>query len=255
MTSAVLPGFGNQLRRETATWLSTGRWWVQAVTWAILTNVLLAFVLWVVPRLDTGAGVAATIPVGESAAQFAGMAAVMASVGAVILTQGILLDEREHGLLEWMLSKPVSRGALLWSKFVGHTMPLVLAVVVVPWTGVLLQLSLARGSLYPVTQWLGAVGLVALLVVFQLALVLAVSVLTWSRPLVVALPLAALVGTDLLLAGAPGLFPYLPWQVARLSGPVLSDGTLLTVGPLVAVVVAAALCLAVAGRRLSSAEL
>ena len=172
----------------------------------------------------------------DSAVQFGGMAVVLASVAAVVAGQGILIDERRLGLLEWMLSKPLSRAALVIAKFAGHSAALLVTVVLVPWIGVWAQLSVAQGSPWPIGPWLSAGLLVGLLAVFHLALVIALSATTWSRALVVALPLAGIIGTDLLIAGVPELLELLPWTVGRLTGPVLVDGVLASAGPVVSAV-------------------
>lgn len=254
MSTSVLPGLGNQARREAGSWWSTRRWWAQALVWTVLTNALLALVLWVVPRLESLAG---TVEAGveESAVQFAGMAGMLASVGAVVLCQGVLVDERRAGVLEWMLSKPMTREALLAAKFVGQAGGLLVTLVLLPWVGVLVQLTLARGAVWPVGRWAGAVAMVALLVLFHLALVLALSALTWSRAVVVAVPLAGIIGSDLLVATVPGAFSILPWSVARLTGPVLTDGVLAAPGPVLSAVLCLIASLAVAAWCLRRTEL
>lgn len=231
----LLPGLANQLRRESGSWWSTRRWWIHALTWTVVTNGLLGLMLWVLPELDVAPG-AAPATTAETAAQFGGMGVVLASVAAVVACQGILIDERRTGLLEWMLSKPLSRGALVVAKFVGHAAALLVTAVVVPWIGVWAQLSFAQGSPWPVGPVAGAVLLTGLLVVFTVAFVLGLSATTWSRALVVALPLAGLFGTDLLVAGLPDLADALPWTVGRLTGAMLAGGGLGTSGPVVSAV-------------------
>lgn len=253
-TTSALPGLTNQVRREAGSWWATRRWWTQALVWSALTNALLVLMLWVFPRLDVAAGGSDMSP-AESAVQFAGMAGILASIGVVVTAQGILLDERRSGVLEWMLSKPLSRGALLTAKFLGHALALFVVLVLVPWLGVLAQLSLAGGTLWPVGQWIGAVALIGFLAVFHLAVVLMLSALTWSRALVVALPLAGIFGTDLLVASAPSTFEVLPWSLARIAGPVLTDGTLITTGPLISTGVLTLISLGMASLALKRTEL
>ncbi|MGC0250668.1 ABC transporter permease [Pseudactinotalea sp. Z1748] len=253
-TPSSLSGLTNQFRRESGSWWNTRRWWTQALVWSALTNALVVLVLWVLPRLDVAAGTSDMTPT-ESAVQFAGMAGILVSVGVVVTAQGILLDERRSGVLEWMLSKPLARSALLAAKFLGHALALFVVIVLVPWLGVLAQLSLADGALWPLDQWLGAVALIGCLAVFHLAVVLMLSALTWSRALVVALPLAGILGTDLLVATAPRAFEILPWSLARIAGPVLSDGMLMTIGPLISTAVLTVISLAVASLALKRTEL
>lgn len=252
--SRLTAGFANQLARESATWWATRRWWVQATGWTVLVNVLLAVMLWVIPDLAATSG-AARMSLAESAAQFTGMAAALASIATVVLSQGLLVDERRSGVLEWMLSKPMERTALLAAKLAGHATALVAVLVLAPWLGVLVLLSLADGSLWPVGRWAGATALVAALVIFHLALVLLLSVVTWSRPVILAVPLVGILGADLATAVVPDLMSVLPWSLTRLAGPVLVDGTLGSVGPLLSITVLTVACLLGAAWRFEGEEL
>lgn len=249
-----LPGLANQFRRESRSWWTTRRWWVQTLTWTGLVNGLLVMVLWVIPELDA-LPTESVMSTEESAVQFGGIAAMLASVAAVVIAQGILIDERRLGLLEWMLSKPMSRSALLLAKFTAHAAALLVTVVLIPWVGVWLQLSLARGSPWPVRPWLGAVVLVGLLAVFHLALVIALSATTWSRALVVSIPLAGIIGTDLLITAVPGLLDLVPWTIGRLTGPVLVEGALASLGPVVSAVLLTGVFLVAATWGLRRTEL
>jgi hypothetical protein len=144
---------------------------------------------------------------------------------------------------------------LLAAKFVAHALAILAVLVLVPWLGVLAQLSLAHGGLWPLGRWLGAVALVGMLAVFHLALVLALSALTWSRALIVALPLVGIIGTDLLVAFLPGTFDVLPWSLGPLAGPVLAGGILIGPGPILATAVLTLVCLAAAAVGLRRKEL
>lgn len=254
MSAPSLQGFANQTRREAGTWWSTARWWVHMVIWTSIVNGLLAVMLWVVPRLENLMG-GVEITVEGSAAQFAGMAGMITAIGVVVTSQGILVDEHRVGLLEWMLSKPLSRGALLAAKFVAHALAILAVLVLVPWLGVLAQLSIAHGGLWPLGRWLGGMALVGLLAVFHLALVLALSALTWSRALIVALPLVGIIGTDLVVAFLPGAFGVLPWSLGPLAGPVLAGGILIGPGPILTTAVLTLVCLAAAAVGLRRKEL
>lgn len=252
--TTALAGLSNQTRREAGTWWRTRRWWTQALLWIVLTNGLLAMMLWVIPRLET-LEASALADVSQTAAQFTGMAAMLASVGVVVLAQGLLIDERRLGLLEWMLSKPLARPALLLAKYGAHATAMLVVVVLVPWVGVAAQLSAAEGARWPIGRTLGAVALIGMLVLFHLALVLALSTAFWSRGGVLALPLAGIVGTDLLVSAVPRLAEVLPWSLGRVAGAVLSDGVLVSVWPVVATVGWTVLCLVAAVWRMQRTEL
>jgi len=250
-----LTGAGNQLRREFASWWGTGRWWRQALVWSGILGALFAVMHWVLPALlpdDAGLPVAT---IEQTARQFTELTAIVVAIGVVLLTQGLLLDERRNGVLEWLLSKPLTRPALIGARFVGHGAGLVLAVVALPWVVVHLLLSVAAGQAWHPGRSLATVGMLALLVVFHLALILALSTLTASRVVVLAVPLALIVGADLVATAMPWAFEVLPWMLGRVGGTYLAQGVLVTPWPLLATVGWTVLLLILAMWRLERTEL
>ncbi len=250
-----LAGLGNQTRREAASWWTTGRWRRQTAIWMVLLAGLFTLMHWVLPAaLPDEAGLPATT-VNQTAQQFTELVAIVMAIGVVLLTQGVILDERRNGVLEWLLSKPLTRPALIVAKFVGHGTGLVATVVAGSSIAVFLLLSVASGQVWPVGRVIAAFGMLALVVVFHLALVLAISTVTSGRVAVLALPLSLIVGADLIAAIMPFSAYVLPWSLGRIAGAVLSHGILVTGWPLIATVGWTAVLLLVAIWRLERAEL
>lgn len=232
-------GLINQTRREAGMWWTTGRWWRQAVMWTVILNGLLAAILWVFPQVlaTVEGGVVAPLDVTEGAAQFAELAGVVSAIGVVILTQGVLLDDRRHGLIEWLLSKPLSRPALILAKLAGHGSGLLVSMVIVPWVGTYLLLSVASGQAWPVARFLGAVSLIGLFVLFHLSLVLALSTIFRGRGPVLAIPLALLVGSDLVMGVFPWTASGMPYLLNQIAAVLLAIGPVAEPWPVLATVV------------------
>lgn len=252
-----LAGVGNLTAREAAGWWTTGRWRLQVLAWSAILAGLLAMMLWVMPAVvpDSEQGATISGDVADVAIQFPDLAAVVIAIGVVLLTQGLLLDERRNGVLEWLLSKPLTRAAVVVAKFAGHGLGLVASVVLVPWVAVHLLLSVAAGELWSPARGLAVMGLLALVVLFHLALVLALATVTDSRVAVLAIPLVALVSADGVTGVAPTLFEVLPYSLGDLASVVLAEGVLVSAWPVVATVGWTAALLAVAMWRLTRAEL
>lgn len=250
-------GLGNQTRREASMWWSTGRWWRQGAVWTILLGGLLAAMLWVLPGLFAEIEGAETMGADllTNAAQFAEVAAFVSAVGVVILAQGLLLDDQRLGLTEWLLSKPLSRPALVLAKLTGHASGLLAAIVALPWVAVYGLLSVAAGAPWPLGRFLGTVALVGVFVVFHLALVLALSAVFGNRGAVLAVPLALLVTADVVIGAAPWLAGWLPYTLNRVAAALLATGEIAAAGPLAAALVWSALLLGVAVWRFDRQEL
>ncbi len=257
MTATLTAGLANQTRREASTWWATGRWWRQSLVWSVLLGGLLAAMLWVLPGVLAGVegAEAPSAEASEVAAQFTELAAFVSAVGVVILTQGVLLDDERLGLTEWLLSKPLSRPALVAAKLIGHASGLLVTVVAVPWLVVYALLWVADGQAWPLGRFLATVGLLALFVLFHLALVLALSAVTGSRGAVLAVPLALLVGADLIAATAPWAADVLPYLTNRVAAALLVTGDLVAVGPVLATAVTTVALAALAMWRFARREL
>lgn len=249
-------GLGNLTRREAATWWTNGRWRRHALVWSAILAGLLALMLWVLPAVMEGAGAQAVGgDVADTALQLPDLVAVVIAVGTVLLCQGLLLDERRDGVLEWLLSKPVARPAVVLAKFVGQGTGLIATVVAIPWLVVHTVLSIAAGELWNPLHSLAVAGILALVVAFHLALVLALSTLTSSRVAILAVPIVAIVSSDGLTGAVPDLFYVLPWSLGPVASVLLAEGVLVSAWPIVATVAWTLLLLAVGATRLQRAEL
>ena len=233
-------GTGNVFRHESRVWWKTRRWWIQLVLWTGLLNGMLLGFLWIASqanesglRLEEPAvGVVDVFP------QYLGLAVLLSTIGVVVLTQGIMLDERRQGTLEWVLAKPVSRTGVVIAKYAAHLLPVLLIFVVVPWSGLYWLLSRELGDPWPVGSFLLVVGMVALLLAFTVALTLALGTWTTSRAVVVGVPIAAGLVYDsvhLFTDGLAGRLPF-PWELTGSAIPVAAGDSLVSWTPIVATV-------------------
>ncbi len=229
----VLAGLRNLARRELSTWWTTRRWWTQALVWTAILVGVLAAMLWVLPGLTESAGGPATSTV-DTVRQFPELIGLVMAIGVVLAGQGLILDERRNGVLEWLLSKPVTPAAVVVARFLGNAGGMVATMVALPWIAVHVTLSLATGAPWPPAQSVAAAALLGLVVVFHLSLVLALGALLRSRVAVLALPLVAVVGADLVVGLIPSLFHVSPWTLGALASVVLTDGVMITWSPVVA---------------------
>lgn len=245
----MLAGLRNLTGRESSAWWTTRRWWTQTLVWTAILVGILAAMLWVLPNLTESTGGPAMDPI-DTIRQFPELAAVVMAIGVVLNGQGLILDERRNGVLEWLLSKPVTPGALVVARFLGNAGGMAATTVALPWIAVHTVLSLTMGEPWPAGASLGTAALLGLVVVFHLALVLALGTLLRSRVAVLALPIVATVGADAVVALAPSLFHVSPWTLGALASVVLTDGVLVTWWPVVATLVWTTALVAVASLTL-----
>ena len=133
---------------------------------------------------------------------------------AIVFTASLVVSEREHGTLDWSLSKPLSRTALLLGKWVAAVAMLIAFGLVVP-----MALSTAVAVVAYGMPDLGAIAVATVLLatvpVFFAALTIALGAVLPSQ--------VAVAGIAFAVAVAPGLIgTFLPDVAAALppsSGP------------------------------------
>ena len=215
-----LAGFGNLLGKELGEWFGTRRWLVQALVWLALVDGVVAFILFVVPRLAAQAAE----PVGRDELLAQGLGLIFAligtagPVGVVILAQDELIGERQAGTAAWTLSKPVARAAFILAKLAANALGIALFVVGLPALGGYAAVSLAAGGPLAVAPFVAGLGPVALALLFYLALTVLLGVLFPQRGPVLGIALGVHFGGSLLVNLLPQLGLVLPVRLADLGG-------------------------------------
>lgn len=227
-----MAGFGNVFARESSRWWSTRRWWTQTLLWTGILNALLWVFLWIAEQT---AATGEPVGVGEVWPQYLPIGVLLSTVGVVVLTQGVMLDERRSGTLEWVLTKPVSRTAFVLAKLAAHGVGVLVVLVVVPWAGLYGQLSAQVDGTWPLGRFLGVGGLVALLLMFTVALTVLLGTVTTSRGVVIGLPIAAVMlydGVHVLARDLAGRLPF-PWETTTSAVELATGAPLPSLIPLV----------------------
>jgi ABC-2 type transport system permease protein len=218
-------GLGNLLRKENRAWWASRRWLVQSLLWTVVVNGFAALLVLMMPMQARFMGKPEPerlelLSLGAMGIFQVGVLAL--AIGAIVLVQDEIIGERQLGVTEWLLSKPVSRSAYLLSKLLAHGLGVL--VILVGLQGVLGYglLSLIMGEPFPLLPYLSSVAGLAVHTLFYLALALMMGVLTTSRPTLLGASLGALLG-GLLIVNYLGKFALLtPWSLGNvLPAPVL----------------------------------
>ncbi|MCU0521211.1 MAG: ABC transporter permease [Anaerolineae bacterium] len=252
-------GLGVLLRKENRAWWAPRHWVVQGIVWSVIVNGLLAAMLFGLPAVVRLLGQASidAIPIGlDSLFKMGGVAL---AVGAIILAQDAIIGERQLGVTEWLLSKPVSRPAYLLSKMAAHGLGVLVIFVALQGALAYGQLSLALGKPYPLPAYLVGVAGLAVHTFLYLASTLMLGVLTTNRGVVLGASLGVLLtGWLVVPLGAAVSTPMMltPWTLLHIL-PAAVQGVPLPVSiwlPLGVTVFLSAVCGAVALARFRRME-
>jgi ABC-2 type transport system permease protein len=216
-------GFVNMFRKENRDWWHTRRWWIHLIVWLMLLNLAVAAPLWLQNNAPpTSANITEERRqqiiegnrlenrVQNALRTFIDMSALALLIGVVLVMQNAIIDEKQTGTGAWILSKPVARSSFILAKLVANAAALILLAVVVQWTLVYIQISLALGGAQPLFAYLLGMSLIALNLLFWLALTLMLGTLFSNRALLVAVPLGVLFVLLYLTSNVPALLDFTP---------------------------------------------
>jgi ABC-type transport system involved in multi-copper enzyme maturation permease subunit len=187
-------GFATVLRREVQTW------WPRRLLSSLAIWTALAIV---VPFGLSSRATVSTTEAGALETQaiqglsfFFTILTALPMFGAIFSVRGAISDERKTGTLAWVLSKPVFRWAFYSAKLLANW--LMRFGIVVVFQGLLAgAIVAAQGGLTAPLNFVGALLLVALLLLFYVSLTLMLDTLFAKGALAIALPVAVLMGGGL----------------------------------------------------------
>ena len=185
-TNRVLCGLRNKLREENGRWWHTRKWLVQTGFWLLLINGVSVVALLQL-RQD-----AATFSLSEMVGVFTGLMGWMVAFGVIILTQSDVVEEKQTGTAEWVLSAPLSRASFILSKvFVSLGWLLVIVVALQCVVFSVVMSAFAVGAI-PWSGLLLGIGLQGLALAFWLTLSIMLGTFFKSRSPVIGVPLVFL---------------------------------------------------------------
>jgi ABC-2 type transport system permease protein len=231
-------GFGNLFRKENRDWWGTRSWLVQAIIWTAILIGILATVLFA-PMEDEPAGGKAMLGLMV----FFVMAGIALPIGAIIMGQEEVLDEKRSGTAAWILSKPVSRSAFILAKITANAIGILLIMVLLEGVLAYALIAAVTGKAFPVLSYLGALGVLYLEVMFYFLLSLMFSAASNSRGAAIGIPMAVLFGYQFIVGIAPWTLQVTPWGltnagsgngVANSVATALAQGQAASVLPIIA---------------------
>jgi len=221
----TLRGFSNLYHKEHRAWWSTRRWWLNALLWMVFLGGLTALMLFgaddevsnatAAEITQAGGTVGFILALGLNIFFEAGVP--LLAIGTVVLAQGAIIGERQSGVAEWLLSKPVTRRAYVLAKVSANALAVVSLMVVLPSLIVYGLLSLRLGATFPVLPFLAAVGIMALHTLFYLTLTLMLGTIFSSRGPIVGIALASILGGGLFGSAISSLYYVTPWMLPNVA--------------------------------------
>lgn len=208
-------GLSPLLRRENRKWWGSRRWLVQILLWTALVDGLLLIALYLLPAMTAADGAVLSREEAYEAGRqmFFGLGLLALSIGAIVLLQDTIIEEKASGTAEWVLSKPVSRTAYIVAKLLPNLLGMTVTMLLVP--GVIgFFIFRSFGADFTLGQFLTSGAIVALHLLFYVTLTLMLGVLFETRPPLLGIALGSLFGGS--LVPIAGIVQFTPWKLADL---------------------------------------
>jgi ABC-2 type transport system permease protein len=244
---AMLRGFKNLLHKENLAWWGTRRWWINALLWPVLICGLLANMLFVpsIANLATEADIARAggltnhiLLMGLSA--FFEFGIIALAIGTVILSQDLLISEKQNGIAEWLLSKPIARQSYVLAKLFSNALPILILMIGLPSALGYSMLSVRMGGMFPLIPFLSGVGIMTLHTIFYLTLTLFLGTVFDNRAPILGIALGSVLGGNLLAGFFKPLLYVTPWTLPKLASLTAASQPLpveLGIFPLIATII------------------
>ncbi len=222
---AGLRGFANLYRKEHRAWWGTRRWWFNALLWTALLCGLLAIPLFMPVEMVTGATEAEIAQSGGLNAYvvmlglgvFFEFGVLAVGVGVVLLAHDLIIGEKQDGVAEWLLSRPVTRRAFVLAKLAANALGMSAVLVGLPSVVAYGMVSARFGTLYPLPSFLSAVGIMTAHGLFYLTLTLMLGTVFNNRVPILGIALGSVLGGNILGGFIKPLFYITPWMLPKVA--------------------------------------
>jgi ABC-2 type transport system permease protein len=217
--AGYLRGFSNLFRKENRAWWKTRRWWINALLWPAALGSLVSIMLFVMPVMiaseiteeiiAAGGPLAYAIEIGISV--FFRMGSLALAVGTIVLCQGLILDEKQTGVAEWVLSRPVTHRSYILAKLAASALAVLVLLVGLPSLLMYLLLSIRIEAAYDPVLFLKGAGLLAVHTLFYLTLTLMLGTFFSNRGAILGIGLASALGGTVIGGFIKPLLYITPW--------------------------------------------
>ena len=202
-------GFRNLLGRENGEWAAGPSLLAHAVIWILIVAVISAVIAFVRGEMEPGYTPKDINRAG--ALMFYVLGSVASVIAVVAKTQGAIIGEKQLGTAAWVLSKPASRRAFFLAKLVVHFRWLLMVTLLVP-ALVFYGLVTAVSTLPPPPlPFVGGLAILALGLLFYLALSLLLGTVFESRGPLAGTVFGFMVAGFMIANYAPWLTAAFPW--------------------------------------------
>jgi ABC-2 type transport system permease protein len=198
-------GLANLMDQENGKWWKTRQSVIRALTFTILLCGLMA------AAMLGGQGINALGGLQRALSLFVILGGIFPAIVITIIAMDALISEKQSGTAAWVLSKPVSRVAVIVSKLTANALGALVTLVVVPGSFFYVLIAATTGQLLAPLPFMAGIAVMFVNVLFYLSLTILLGTVFEKRGPVIGIPLILALGYQLVDGVAPWLAMVLPW--------------------------------------------
>jgi ABC-type transport system involved in multi-copper enzyme maturation permease subunit len=224
----ILRGFSNLFRKENRAWWGTRRWWINALIWSGALGGLVGVMLFMLPSVAEATGDTSVAAAGGPEAfglemgrtVFFEMGTMALALGVIVLSQDLIVDEKQSGITEWLLAKPLARRSYVLAKLAAAMLAVLTLLIALPALVSYLLLTARLGAPFPWLPFLHGVGIMAVHTFFYLTLTLMLGTFFNHRAPILGIALGSVMGGALVGGLLQPLLYVTPWMLGKVSSLV-----------------------------------
>lgn len=221
-------GFRNLVGKENSEWTAGPSLMAHGIIWLVIVALISVVIAYIRGQMEPGYTPKDINDAG--ALMFFVLGAVASVIAVVARTQGAIVGEKQLGTAAWVLSKPASRRAFVLAKLVVHFRWLLVVVLLFPAVAFYGLLTAVSTLPPPPLLFLGGLAILALGLLFYLALSLALGTIFESRGPLAGSVFGFMVAGFMIASYAPWLTAAFPWLFFQSGYYLVSRGEIPTYG-------------------------
>jgi len=218
-----LRGFANLYKKESKAWWRTYRWWINALLWTVILCGLTSILLFgqnyeaveaAKEEIEAAGGLAA-YTVQLSVDIYFQFGVSVSAIGTVILMLDQIIGEKQNGVAEWLLSKPVTRSAFIIAKLTANIIPVIVLLVWLPSALTYGLISFRLGTAFPLVPFISSVGIMTLNTLFYFTFTLMLGTIFTNRGPILGITFGSILGGGMIGGLIVQLQYITPWVLPK----------------------------------------
>lgn len=192
-----------------------------------IINGFIFLILYIMPDIAAAAGEEFETTVTKTLQTYTQLTGMVGAIVTIISTHGIVIGEIESGTLPWLLSKPVTRTAYIFSKWVSRIVLFGLGIIIIPSIITYLQIRIFFNEAPLASNFLLGLPILFFYISGVLLMTIAISVATKNRILTLGVMLGVIFSSGIIPIISTQIYSYTPFILSESFALLVMEGVVI----------------------------